>query len=150
MAFVKPDFDYTTSSLAFGTILTKKKKKSLYTSKRNAEFDPNDISVFEEVVKMPPFKRKSLVLIGAQVRERGPPKKGVAFCVKYKSSTRIWMSGTHSMAHRMGGVGGWASDVPRGKVEFWTGSFVPFLLYLTPLKASLLDSAAISSIARFG
>ena len=67
LAFVKPDFDYTTSSVAFGTILTKKKKKSLYTSKRNAEFDPNDISVFEEVVKMPPFKRKTLVLIGAQV-----------------------------------------------------------------------------------
>ena len=67
LAFVKPDFDYTTSSVAFGAILTKKKKKSLYTSKRNAEFDPNDISVFEEVVKMPPFKRKTLVLIGAQV-----------------------------------------------------------------------------------
>ena len=82
---MKPDFDYTPSSVAFGTILTKKKKKSIYTSKRNAEFDPNDITVYEEIVKMPPFKRKTLVLIGAQVGPRGTSscgawKKGAGFC----------------------------------------------------------------------
>lgn len=31
-----------------------------------AEFDRYELQIYEEVVKMPPFQRKTLVLIGAQ------------------------------------------------------------------------------------
>lgn len=32
----------------------------------NVEFDRHEIQIYEEVAKMPPFQRKTLVLIGAQ------------------------------------------------------------------------------------
>ena len=38
----------------------------MYQSHRNAEFDRNDMIIYEEVARMPPFQRKTLVLIGAQ------------------------------------------------------------------------------------
>uniref|UniRef100_A0A8C0U2X5 Membrane palmitoylated protein 6 n=1 Tax=Cyanistes caeruleus TaxID=156563 RepID=A0A8C0U2X5_CYACU len=49
-----------------GTISSKKKKKMMYLTTRNAEFDRHEIQIYEEVAKMPPFQRKTLVLIGAQ------------------------------------------------------------------------------------
>lgn len=38
----------------------------MYKSKQNGEFDKADIMIYEEVTKMPPFKRKTLVLVGVQ------------------------------------------------------------------------------------
>lgn len=32
----------------------------------NAEFDRHELKIYEEVAKVPPFRRKTLVLIGAQ------------------------------------------------------------------------------------
>lgn len=46
--------------------ISKKKKKTMYKSKQNGEFDKADIMIYEEVTKMPPFKRKTLVLVGVQ------------------------------------------------------------------------------------
>ncbi|XP_025025511.1 MAGUK p55 subfamily member 6 isoform X3 [Python bivittatus] len=63
-AFVRRDWD--NSSPFCGTINSKKKKKMMYLTTRNAEFDRHEIQIYEEVAKMPPFQRKTLVLIGAQ------------------------------------------------------------------------------------
>lgn len=50
----------------FSIQISKKKKKTMYKSKQNGEFDKADIMIYEEVTKMPPFKRKTLVLVGVQ------------------------------------------------------------------------------------
>lgn len=64
-AFVRRDWD--TSGLLCGLRLSKKKKKKImYLTSKNAEFDRYELQIYEEVTKMPPFQRKTLVLIGAQ------------------------------------------------------------------------------------
>ncbi|XP_068944802.1 protein PALS2 isoform X1 [Petaurus breviceps papuanus] len=63
-AFVRRDWD--SPGPFCGTISSKKKKKMMYLTTRNAEFDRHEIQIYEEVAKMPPFQRKTLVLIGAQ------------------------------------------------------------------------------------
>lgn len=40
--------------------------KKLYKTKENADYDKADIVMYEEVTRMPPFKRKTLVLVGVQ------------------------------------------------------------------------------------
>uniref|UniRef100_A0A8C2XMY1 Protein associated with LIN7 2, MAGUK p55 family member a n=1 Tax=Cyclopterus lumpus TaxID=8103 RepID=A0A8C2XMY1_CYCLU len=62
-AFVKRDWD--TSGMICGTA-KKKKKKMMYLTSKNAEFDRYELQIYEEVAKMPAFQRKTLVLIGAQ------------------------------------------------------------------------------------
>lgn len=37
----------------------------MYQSKWNGEFDKAELMLYEEVTKMPPFKRRTLALIGA-------------------------------------------------------------------------------------
>ncbi|XP_073230493.1 protein PALS2-like [Porites lutea] len=44
----------------------RKKQKIMYKSAKNADFDKHEMTVYEEVARMPPFKRKTLVLVGAQ------------------------------------------------------------------------------------
>ncbi|KAG7457481.1 hypothetical protein MATL_G00227570 [Megalops atlanticus] len=63
-AFVPRDFDG--SGMLCGTVSGKKKKKMMYLTARNAEFDRHELQIYEEVARMPPFQRKTLVLIGAQ------------------------------------------------------------------------------------
>ncbi|TRY94310.1 hypothetical protein DNTS_030390, partial [Danionella cerebrum] len=64
-AFVRRELDG--SGILCGTIVGKKKKKKLmYLTAKNAEFDRHELQIYEEVAKMPPFQRKTLVLIGAQ------------------------------------------------------------------------------------
>ncbi|XP_058533986.1 protein PALS2 isoform X4 [Ochotona princeps] len=63
-AFVRRDWD--SSGPFCGTISSKKKKKMMYLTTRNAEFDRHEMQIYEEVAKMPPFQRRTLVLIGAQ------------------------------------------------------------------------------------
>ncbi|XP_048085825.1 MAGUK p55 subfamily member 6b isoform X2 [Alosa alosa] len=63
-AFVPKDWDG--AGALCGTITGKKKKKMMYLTAKNAEFDRHELQIYEEVAKMPPFQRKTLVLIGAQ------------------------------------------------------------------------------------
>uniref|UniRef100_A0AAY4A2R3 Membrane palmitoylated protein 2 n=1 Tax=Denticeps clupeoides TaxID=299321 RepID=A0AAY4A2R3_9TELE len=64
-AFVRRDLDGT--GILCGTIPGKKKKKKLmYLTAKNAEFDRHELQIYEEMAKVPPFQRKTLVLIGAQ------------------------------------------------------------------------------------
>ncbi|XP_054708335.1 protein PALS2-like isoform X2 [Uloborus diversus] len=65
-AFVRPQYDHATKSTMCGTKITKKKRKTMYQSRANAEFDKAELLLYEECAKMPPFERKTLVLLGAQ------------------------------------------------------------------------------------
>ncbi|XP_071943650.1 protein PALS2-like isoform X2 [Antedon mediterranea] len=66
-AFVPKQNNSKTSKKKITDIFMSKKRKSkIYSTKKNYEFDQNDIPIYEEVERMPPFQRRSLVLIGAQ------------------------------------------------------------------------------------
>lgn len=49
-----------------GLIDRKKKKKILFNAKEHSLLDKADLKLYEEVTQMPPFQRKSLVLIGSE------------------------------------------------------------------------------------
>ncbi|XP_053666298.1 protein PALS2 isoform X1 [Anopheles marshallii] len=63
-AYVPPEADFVHKIGICGTRISKKKRKILYKTKQNGEFDKADLMLYEEVTKMPPFKRKTLVLVG--------------------------------------------------------------------------------------
>ncbi|NXS57222.1 MPP2 protein, partial [Brachypteracias leptosomus] len=75
-AFVKRDGEVTPSSAQppplslagalCGSLSGKRKKRMMYLTTKNAEFDRHELLIYEEVARMPPFRRKTLVLIGAQ------------------------------------------------------------------------------------
>ncbi|XP_069607550.1 MAGUK p55 subfamily member 2 isoform X2 [Ranitomeya imitator] len=66
-AFVKRDGELGPNSSALcGSMGGKKKKRIMYVTTKNAEFDRHELLIYEEVAKMPPFRRKTLILIGAQ------------------------------------------------------------------------------------
>ncbi|KAG8231202.1 hypothetical protein J437_LFUL010899 [Ladona fulva] len=71
-AFVKPEADYVHKIGICGTRVSKKKKKTMYQSKQNCEFDRAELLLYEEVTRMPPFRRKTLALVGSQVTSRPP------------------------------------------------------------------------------
>ncbi|NXF56271.1 MPP2 protein, partial [Oceanites oceanicus] len=66
-AFVKRDVEVApTSGALCGSLSGKRKKRMMYLTTKNAEFDRHELLIYEEVARMPPFRRKTLVLIGAQ------------------------------------------------------------------------------------
>uniref|UniRef100_A0A8U8BWS0 Uncharacterized protein n=1 Tax=Geospiza parvula TaxID=87175 RepID=A0A8U8BWS0_GEOPR len=66
-AFVKRDGEVAPSAGALcGSLSGKRKKRMMYLTTKNAEFDRHELLIYEEVARMPPFRRKTLVLIGAQ------------------------------------------------------------------------------------
>ncbi|XP_060518307.1 protein PALS2 isoform X2 [Cylas formicarius] len=65
-AFVAPDADFVHKISICGAKISRKKKKIIYQSKSNCDFDKAELLLYEEVTRMPPFKRKTLVLIGVQ------------------------------------------------------------------------------------
>ncbi|KAL1123832.1 hypothetical protein AAG570_001603, partial [Ranatra chinensis] len=64
-AFVKPEADYVHKISICGARISKKKRKILYQTKMNTEFDKAELVLYEEVARMPPFKRRTLALIGS-------------------------------------------------------------------------------------
>ncbi|KAM8988866.1 MAGUK p55 subfamily member 2 isoform 7-T7 [Guaruba guarouba] len=67
-AFVRRDGDTapTAAGSLCGSLSGKRKKRMMYLTTKNAEFDRHELLIYEEVARMPPFRRKTLVLIGAQ------------------------------------------------------------------------------------
>ncbi|KAK2829715.1 hypothetical protein Q7C36_017705 [Tachysurus vachellii] len=65
-AFVKRDVELPPAGTLCSGIGGKKKKKMMYLTTKNADFDMHELMIYEEVAQVPPFKRKTLVLIGAQ------------------------------------------------------------------------------------
>uniref|UniRef100_A0A672T954 MAGUK p55 subfamily member 2-like n=1 Tax=Sinocyclocheilus grahami TaxID=75366 RepID=A0A672T954_SINGR len=64
-AFVKKDVDLSPAANLCTGMVGKKKKKMMYLTTKNADFDRHELLIYEEVAKVPPFRRKTLVLIGA-------------------------------------------------------------------------------------
>lgn len=69
-AYVRPEANYTMKIGLCGSLTSRKKKKGLFKSKSNTEFDKAELSLYEEVTLMKPFRRKTLVLIGASGSSR--------------------------------------------------------------------------------
>ncbi|XP_035714586.1 MAGUK p55 subfamily member 2 isoform X4 [Folsomia candida] len=63
-AFVPPEADISHTIGICGTRVARKKKNIAYTAKQNAEFDRAELMLYEEVTRMPPFRRKTLVIVG--------------------------------------------------------------------------------------
>ncbi|XP_018355750.1 PREDICTED: MAGUK p55 subfamily member 6 isoform X3 [Trachymyrmex septentrionalis] len=63
-AFVPPEADFVHKISICGTRISKKKKRKMYQSKSNGEFDSAELLLYEEVARMPPFRRKTLALVG--------------------------------------------------------------------------------------
>lgn len=64
-AFVKPEADYVHKIGICGTRISKKKRKIIYQTKSNTEFDKAELLLYEEVTRMPPFQRRTLALVGS-------------------------------------------------------------------------------------
>ncbi|XP_022104406.1 MAGUK p55 subfamily member 6-like isoform X2 [Acanthaster planci] len=64
-AFVPKENIYTRQT-ACGLIQSKRRRHERYQTRKNYVFDRSDIVIYEEVQEMPPFQRKTLVLLGAQ------------------------------------------------------------------------------------
>ena len=64
-AFVRPEADYTTKIGLCGNLVSRKKKKQLFKSKSNGEYDKAELLLYEQVTLMKPFRRKTLILIGS-------------------------------------------------------------------------------------
>ncbi|KAJ8290667.1 hypothetical protein GJAV_G00016100 [Gymnothorax javanicus] len=85
-AFVRREWNGT--GMLCGTISGKKKKKMMYLTSKNAEFDRHELQIYEEVARMPPFQRKTLVLIGAQgVGRRSLKNRLIVFNSNYFGTT---------------------------------------------------------------
>ncbi|XP_042749661.1 MAGUK p55 subfamily member 2 isoform X3 [Lagopus leucura] len=67
-AFVKRDLEVapTSAGALCSSLSGRRKKRMMYLTTKNAEFDRHELLIYEEVARMPPFRRKTLVLIGAQ------------------------------------------------------------------------------------
>ncbi|XP_034934871.1 MAGUK p55 subfamily member 6-like isoform X2 [Chelonus insularis] len=63
-AFVPPEADFVHKIGICGTRVSRKKKRKMYESKANGEFDSAELLLYEEVARMPPFRRKTLALVG--------------------------------------------------------------------------------------
>ncbi len=64
-AFVPPEANYTTKVGLCGTLVSRKKRRQLFASKKNAAYDKADLLLYEEVTLMRPFRRKMLVIVGS-------------------------------------------------------------------------------------
>lgn len=65
-AFVPHEADFSQTSWVCGLIDRKKKKKILFNAKEHSMLDKADLKLYEEVARMPPFQRKTLILIGTE------------------------------------------------------------------------------------
>ncbi|KAM8795257.1 MAGUK p55 subfamily member 2 isoform 2-T2 [Eudromia elegans] len=66
-AFVRRDPEVAPAAGALcGSLGGKRKKRMMYVTTKSAEFDRHELLIYEEVARMPPFRRKTLVLLGAQ------------------------------------------------------------------------------------
>lgn len=65
-AYVAPEADFVHKIGFCGTRISKKKKKMMYQIKSSVDLDKAELLLYEEVTRMPPFRRKSLVLIGSE------------------------------------------------------------------------------------
>ncbi|KAI5087245.1 MAGUK p55 subfamily member 6, partial [Silurus meridionalis] len=95
-AFVPKNLD--TTGILCGTLNSKMKKKKMYITSRNAgkslnavfsKFDHHELQVYEEVACVPPFQRRTVVLIGAKGVGRRSLKKSLLVCHPDRYGTTV-------------------------------------------------------------
>ncbi|XP_047469651.1 protein PALS2-like isoform X4 [Penaeus chinensis] len=64
-AFVRQEYDYVHKIGICGTRISKRKKKLMFSTKKSTDYDQAELLLYEEVARMPPFMRKTLVLVGS-------------------------------------------------------------------------------------
>uniref|UniRef100_A0A6A7FQD0 MAGUK p55 subfamily member 6-like isoform X1 n=2 Tax=Hirondellea gigas TaxID=1518452 RepID=A0A6A7FQD0_9CRUS len=63
-AFVPEEYDYVHKIGICGARISKRKKRLMFSSKQSSVYDNAELIMYEEVARMPPFMRKTLVLVG--------------------------------------------------------------------------------------
>ncbi|XP_076046074.1 MAGUK p55 subfamily member vari isoform X3 [Oratosquilla oratoria] len=76
-AFVRQEYDYVHKIGICGTRISKRKKKFMFSTKQSSDYDKAELLLYEEVARMPPFMRKTLVLIGSHGVGRRTLKKKI-------------------------------------------------------------------------
>ncbi|XP_015155103.1 MAGUK p55 subfamily member 2 isoform X2 [Gallus gallus] len=101
-AFVKRDLEVAPTSGALCSSLSgKRKKRMMYLTTKNAEFDRHELLIYEEVARMPPFRRKTLVLIGAQGVGRRSLKNKLIMSDQARYGTTIPFMSQHCYHHHV-------------------------------------------------
>ncbi|KAM6288963.1 MAGUK p55 subfamily member 2-like [Aegotheles albertisi] len=89
-AFVCRDGEVAPATGALhGSLSGKRKKRMMYLTTKNTEFDRHELLIYEEVARMPPFRRKTLVLLGAQGVGRRSLKNKLIMSDQARYSTTV-------------------------------------------------------------
>ncbi|MCL4131583.1 UNVERIFIED_CONTAM: hypothetical protein GTU68_065855 [Idotea baltica] len=64
-AFVRQEYDFVHKIGICGPRSSKRKRTLMFSSKQTLEYDKAELLLYEEVARMPPFMRKTLVLVGS-------------------------------------------------------------------------------------
>lgn len=126
-----------------------KKRKIWYSAQRNADFDRHSIPIYEELARMPPFQRKTMVLVGSD----GAGKDMLVSKLLTKDPERLATPMPHtSRRQRDGedsGAGYWfAKSRKEMEDEFLQGKYLEFGEYESNLYGTKLDS--VRAVMRSG
>ncbi|XP_065163381.1 protein PALS2 isoform X3 [Atheta coriaria] len=139
-AFVHPEADYVHKISICGARISKKKKKIIYQSKSNTDFDKAELSIYEEVTRMPPFKRKTLVLIGTQGVGRRTMKNRLINSDPNKFGAVIPWTTRPQRVLEENGVNYWFTDVETMDEEIKKHKFLEYGEYNNYLYGTHLDT----------
>jgi len=139
-AFVPPEADFVHKIGICGTRVSKKKKKIQYKSNQNTEFDKADLMLYEEVTRMPPFKRKTLVLIGVHGVGRRTLKTRLINSDPDKFGGVIPTTSRPMRALEENGLGYWFSDRETMEQEIRDNNFLEYGEHNGNIYGTSLDS----------
>lgn len=139
-AYVPPEADFVHKIGICGTRVSKKKKKIRYKSNQNTEFDKADLMLYEEVTRMPPFKRKTLVLIGVQGVGRRTLKNRLINSDTTKFAGVIPTTSRPIRALEENGVGYWFTDRETMEEDIRDNRFLEYGEHNGNLYGTHLDS----------
>lgn len=125
-AYVPPEADFVHKIGFCGTRISKKKRKTMYKSKANSDFDKADLMLYEEVTKMPPFKRKTLVLIGVQGVGRRTLKNRLINSDPDKFATIVPHTTRPARVLEENGKGYWFTDMETMDQEIKENKFLEY------------------------
>jgi len=126
-----------------------KKRKIMYSAQKNADYDRHSIPIYEELARMPPFQRKTMVLVGSD----GAGKDSLVSKLLTKDPDRLATPMPHtSRRPRDGedsGQGYWfAKSRKEMEDEFLQGKYLEFGEYEGNLYGTKLDS--VRAVMRSG
>lgn len=139
-AFVPPEADFVHKISICGTKISKKKRKSLYKSKSNSDYDKADLMLYEEVTRMPPFKRKTLILVGVQGVGRRTLKNRIINSDPQKFATTIPHTSRPPRVLEEHGLNYWFMDREEMDAEVRDNKFLEFGEHNENLYGTHLDS----------